>query len=180
MPPRHLKSFVCSIAYPAWLLGKYPHLRIMIVVGNVALRNELSAKLTDLMCHPRYQSLFPHLNISCNGNIIHNGFQGAVEFYLVNQSMVGKGADVIVIDDPLSPKHATDSKHLSSTNNWYDENVFQRLNNKSKGVVILTMQRLSENDLIAHVQQQEEWDILRYQRLLNVMSIKEVYWFVQR
>ena len=163
MPPRHLKTFISSIAYTAWLLGKYPDRRIMIIVGNIALRNEIHTALVNLMSHPRYRSVFPHVKISVGARDIRiKNMGGAVELYLVNQSMVGQGADVIIIDDPVSPTQASDPKNLTRVNNWYDDNVYQRLNNKSKGVVIVVMQRLNENDLVGHLQSQGHWTTLQY------------------
>ena len=162
VPPRHLKSFTASIAYPAWLIAGDPRRRTVIICGTHTLRNELSAKLQDLVIHPRFRSVFPELKLTSNSRGVSTSFGGGIEYFVVSESIIGKGADVIIIDDPISPSHANDPRKLERLNQWYDDNVFQRLDDKQQGIVVLVMQRLAVNDLVGHLGQQDGWSFLRY------------------
>jgi len=75
--------------------------------------------------------------------------------------LTGRGADFIIIDDPLKPEEAMSEVRRQSVNDWYDHTLCTRLNDKRKGVIILIMQRLHEDDLTGHVQKSSPWKILR-------------------
>lgn len=162
MPPRHLKSFIASIAYPAWAIAGDPRRRIVVIAGTRTLRNELYMKFRDLVNHPRFRSVFPELSVYTATRSVRTRNGGLVEFYTINESLIGKGADIIVIDDPVSPSDANEPRKLEQVNQWYDDNVFQRLDDKKKGVVVLAMQRLSWNDLAGHLEAKTGWTFLRY------------------
>jgi predicted phage terminase large subunit-like protein len=76
--------------------------------------------------------------------------------------LVGRGGDIIIIDDPLKPEEALSDARRSDVNDWYDRSVYTRLNNKQRGCIILIMQRLHQDDLVAHVLQQEEWEVVSF------------------
>jgi hypothetical protein len=162
LPPRHLKSFTASIAYPAWLIACNPERRIVVMSGTRSLQSELLTKFMALVAHPKLRSVFPNLKFSKTSRGFKTKQGGAVEFFVVSESMIGKGADVIVIDDPISPTQANDGRKLARLNQWYDENIYQRLNDKREGVIAVVMQRLAVDDLIGHLEKQDEWSFLRY------------------
>ena len=74
--------------------------------------------------------------------------------------LTGRGADYIIIDDPLKPDEAVSDAQRRAVNHWYDHTLYSRLNNKDEGVIIIVMQRLHEDDLVGHVLAQETWDVL--------------------
>jgi hypothetical protein len=76
--------------------------------------------------------------------------------------LTGRGADVIVIDDPLKPEEALSEAHRRAANEWFDNTLYSRLNDKQMGAIILIMHRLHEDDLVGHVLTQEDWDIVRF------------------
>jgi hypothetical protein len=61
--------------------------------------------------------------------------------------LTGRGADFIIIDDPLKPDEAVSDTQRKAVNDWYDHTLLSRLNNKRDGCIILIMQRLNEDDL---------------------------------
>ena len=67
--------------------------------------------------------------------------------------LTGRGADFIIIDDPLKPEEALSDTQRKSTNDWYDHTLVSRVNDKRTGCIILIMQRLHEDDLVGHVLQ---------------------------
>ena len=75
--------------------------------------------------------------------------------------LTGRGADVIIIDDPLKPDDALSDTRRSAVNDWYDNTLLSRLNSKEQGIIILVMQRLHQDDLVGHVLDRgEEWETL--------------------
>jgi predicted phage terminase large subunit-like protein len=75
--------------------------------------------------------------------------------------LTGRGAQFIIIDDPLKPDEALSDSRRQSVNDWYDNTLCSRLNDKRTGCIILIMQRLHEDDLTGHVQKPGNWEILR-------------------
>ncbi|MGH7085220.1 MAG: hypothetical protein ACREFN_09560, partial [Acetobacteraceae bacterium] len=71
--------------------------------------------------------------------------------------LTGRGADVIIIDDPLKPEEALSDKERERVNEWFDHTLLSRLDDKTKGTIILIMQRLHEDDLVGHVLSEEPW-----------------------
>ena len=72
--------------------------------------------------------------------------------------LTGRGSDFIVIDDPLKPDEALSETRRKSVNEWFDHTLYSRLNDKR---IIIIMQRLHEDDLVGHVLEQEDWDLVR-------------------
>jgi hypothetical protein len=75
--------------------------------------------------------------------------------------LTGRGADFIIIDDPLKPDQALSETQRKAVNEWYDHTLISRLNSKRDGCMILIMQRLHEDDLVGHVLQRGNWRVLR-------------------
>ena len=78
----------------------------------------------------------------------------------VHGVLTGKGADIIIIDDPLKAAEALSATVREGVNRWYGNTLCSRLNSKTDGAIIAIMQRFHENDLAGHVLSQEPWDVL--------------------
>jgi hypothetical protein len=76
--------------------------------------------------------------------------------------LTGRGADIIVIDDPLKADDALSESRRRSVNEWCDNTLRSRLNNQEHGAIIIVMQRLHADDLVAHVREHESWDIMSF------------------
>ena len=76
--------------------------------------------------------------------------------------LTGRGADVILIDDPLKPIDALSESRRTAANDWFDSTLYSRLNDKAKGAIIIVMQRLHEDDLAGHVLKQEGWELVSF------------------
>jgi len=76
--------------------------------------------------------------------------------------LTGRGADIIVIDDPLKPEEALSEAQRQAANEWYDHTLYSRLNDKRYGAIVIVMQRLHEDDLVGHVLGQEQWEVVRF------------------
>src|SRR6516165_8406778 len=75
--------------------------------------------------------------------------------------LTGRGADLIIIDDPLKPEEALSQAQRRASNDWYDHTLYSRLNDKLTGAIVLIMHRLHQDDLTAHVLAQEAWEVVR-------------------
>ena len=67
---------------------------------------------------------------------------------------------MVIVDDPLGATYADDNNRRESMNAWYDQNIYQRLNRKQDGVVIVLMQRLHVDDLTGHLLKKDGWEVL--------------------
>jgi len=74
--------------------------------------------------------------------------------------LTGRGADFILIDDPLKPGEAVSDVQRKATNEWYSNALYSRLNDKRSGAIVIIMQRLHEDDLVGHVLAQEPWELV--------------------
>lgn len=88
--------------------------------------------------------------------------------------MTGRGANYILIDDPLKPDEALSETQRNAVNNWFDHTLYSRLNDKTTGCIILIMQRLHENDLVGHVLKSEKWKVIRFPAIAEVDDVYEI------
>lgn len=166
LPPRQLKSHAISIAFPAWLLGHRPWMQILSVTYAQDLSDALARNSRRLMTSPFYQALFD--TRLAPGREAVSDFETMQQGYRLSTSvggvLTGRGADIIIIDDPLKADDALSDARRTSVNEWYDNTLRSRLNNQEKGSIIIVMQRLHADDLVAHVLQNEaeHWDILSF------------------
>ena len=109
IPPRHLKSLCASVALPAWLLGHDPSAQILCVSYAQDLADKLSRDCLLIMQSEWYQQLFPNTRLSkvrqavAEFTTTAHGFRKATS---VDGVLTGRGADFIIIDDPLKPEDA--------------------------------------------------------------------------
>ncbi len=163
VPPRSLKSHQASICFPAYVLGHRPSAQIVCVSYGQDLANKLALDCRTLMGSELYRGLFP-VQLSPRKQSVQeflttaNGSRLATS---VGGVLTGRGADIIIIDDPLKPDEAVSQTQRQAVNNWYDHTLYSRLNNKSTGCIIIIMQRLHEGDLVGHVMEQEPWELVR-------------------
>jgi predicted phage terminase large subunit-like protein len=164
IPPRHLKSHTTSIAFPAWVLGHQPAKQILCVSYARDLSDNLARDSRNLMTSPFYEALFV-TRISGERDAVSE-FKTTEGGYRLSTSiggvLTGRGADIIIIDDPLKADDALSETRRRSVNDWYDNTLRSRLNNQQSGAIIIVMQRLHADDLVAHVRDHEAWDVLSF------------------
>lgn len=164
IPPRHLKSLAASIALPAWWLGHDPTAAIINVTYGQELSDKFARDCRAILMSAWYQALFPTRLTTSRAAIqelitTRGGFRMATS---VNGVLTGRGADVIIIDDPLKPIDAMSDSRRTAAKEWYDGTLYSRLNDKTRGTIIIIMQRLHEDDLVGHVLRQEGWDLVSF------------------
>jgi predicted phage terminase large subunit-like protein len=165
LPPRSLKSHAVSVAFPAWLLGHDPTAQIICASYGQELAEKLARDSRALMASSSYRRLFPTTRLSSEKQsvseflTIEQGFRMSTS---IGGVLTGRGADYIVLDDPLKPDEALSETRRSSVNQWFDNTLLSRLNSKENGVIIIVLQRLHQDDLAGHVLDQGAWEVLSF------------------
>jgi predicted phage terminase large subunit-like protein len=167
LPPRHLKSHMASIAFPAFWLGHRPNASIINVTYGQALSDKFARECRSVMTSGWYAKLFATRLINSRAALqdLTTTAGGSRFATSVNGVLTGRGADLIIIDDPLKPDEAMSEAQRRNANEWYDSTLYSRLNHKAEGCIIIIMQRLHENDLVGHVLEQEGWELLSFPAL---------------
>jgi len=153
LPPRHLKSFIASVALPAFILGMDPSAKIVCISYSDELTKKLSLDFKRLVESEGYRMLYPHVRPTkkTEGEFVtdQGGSRLATSVY---GTLTGRGGDFIIIDDPIKAADALSDKLRESTNEWFNNTLFSRLDDKQRSVLILVMQRLHVNDLTGFVE----------------------------
>jgi len=176
IPPRHLKSHAVSIAFPAWVLGHHPSKKILTVSYAQDLSDNLARHCRTLMQSPFYRSLFdtrlaPGHEAIRDFGTIERGYRFSTS---IEGVLTGRGGDIIILDDPQKADDTISETRRKSLKAWYDNTLRSRLNSQETGAIVIVMQRLHADDLIAHVQQHERWDVLS---LPAIAEQDEIYRF---
>src|SRR5689334_10289311 len=113
---------VASIAFPAWCLGLDPTVQILCVSYAQDLADKLARDCRGIMMSPWYRKLFatriePHRQTVHEFITTRQGYRLAT---LTGGVLTGRGADIIVIDDPLKPEEALSDAQRQAANDWYD------------------------------------------------------------
>jgi hypothetical protein len=173
VPPRMLKSHCASIALPAYILGRDPRKKILCLNGSMALEQDLHDTCYSLMKSTRYQQVFEQTSVSEANKKISTNHGGYKLTMGMTANLTGMGADIVIIDDPLSTYQADDKTARNKVNTQFDSNVLQRLNCKKTGAIIVVMQRLHENDLTGHIlSNQDGWTHLN----LPAVALQDEEW----
>lgn len=161
VPPRSLKSFLVSVALPAFRLGRDPTAKIIAASYSLDLAVKLSNDCRALIASPWYRSLFTHVILRKDTETefatTHGGFRYATSS---GGTLTGRGADLIILDDPQKSDDAQSETKRRSLQDWYRNTLYTRLNDRGRGAFILVMQRLHINDLAGHVRAAGGWKIL--------------------
>ena len=159
-PPRSLKSFLVSVAWPAFMLGHKPSYKIICASYSQVLADTLSSECRRLMQSDWYCRLFAtRLTKSAEDELITTvgGFRIAKS---VGGTLTGLGGDALIVDDPLNANDAGSDVNRKAVNIWFTRTLMTRLNNKAQGAVIVVMQRLHQDDLTGHLIEKGGWDLL--------------------
>jgi predicted phage terminase large subunit-like protein len=159
--PRGLKSHCASITFPAWYLGHNPTGQIICASYGQDLADKFARDCRTIMAADWYKAIFATrvANRQAVADFMTTE-QGVRMSTSVGGVLTGRGADLIIIDDPLKPDEALSETRRMAVNEWYDNTLVSRLNDKTNGCIIIIMQRLHQDDLVGHVLEQEDWEVL--------------------
>ena len=154
MPPRHTKSEFASYLLPAWFLGKYPDKKIIQTAHTAELAVGFGRKVRNLVNSADYKAVFPNVSLQSDSKAAGrwNTNQGGDYFAIgVGGAVTGKGADLLIIDDPHSEQEgaSADINVFNRTYEWYTSGPRQRL--QPNGSIVVVMTRWHNKDLTGQV-----------------------------
>lgn len=176
MPPRHTKSEFASYVLPSWFLGRFPEKKVIQTAHTAELAVGFGRKVRNLVGSEDYQKVFPGVtlrqdskaagrwNTSAGGEYFAIGVGGAV---------TGKGADLLIIDDPHSEQEGQsgDSSVFDRVYEWYTSGPRQRL--QPGGAIVIVMTRWHKRDLTGQILKSsvqrsgsDEWEVIELPAIL--------------
>lgn len=151
IPPRHGKSLITSVLWPAWEWIPRPSTKLIASSYGIDLATRDTVRARRLMASPWYQARWGgrwRFTSDQNTKTRYDNDQGGHRIAAsVGGSVTGEGADIFVIDDPHKLEHAHQPNSLASGVSWVREVVPSRLNDKKTGRIVCIMQRVHEADV---------------------------------
>lgn len=177
MPPRHTKSEFASYLLPAWFLGKFPHKKVIQTSHTAELAVGFGRKVRNLVDQDVYAKIFPGVGLQADSKAAGRwatNKQGDYFAIGVGGAVTGKGADLLIIDDPHSEQEAalaeTNPEIYDKVYEWYTSGPRQRL--QPGGAIVIVMTRWSKRDLTGQVIKAEaqrggeEWEVIDFPAIL--------------
>jgi predicted phage terminase large subunit-like protein len=177
MPPRHTKSEFASYLLPAWFLGKFPEKKIIETAHTAELAVGFGRKVRNLVDSDVYKSIFPGVGLQSDSKAAGRWATSAGGDYFaigIGGAVTGKGADILIIDDPHSEQEATlaesNPEVYDKVYEWYTSGPRQRL--QPGGSIIIVMTRWSKKDLTGQVVKSalqrsgEEWEVIEFPAIM--------------
>jgi predicted phage terminase large subunit-like protein len=176
MPPRHTKSEFGSYLLPAWMMGKFPHRKIIQSSHTADKALEFGRKVRNLVAAPQFRAVFPDVSLQADSKAAGKWSTNKGGSYFavgVGGAVAGYGGDLIVIDDPHSEQ---DGKNLNSdafdsTYDWYMTGPRQRL--QPGGAILLIMTRWSKRDLTGRLldyaaknPDADQWEVIEFPAIM--------------
>jgi predicted phage terminase large subunit-like protein len=161
MPPRHTKSEFSSYLLPAWLMGRKPTLKIMQTTHTAELAFRFGRKVRNLMNSQEYKAVFESVELRADSQAAGRWETSKGGEYFaagVGGAVTGRGADLLIIDDPHSEQDALSPTALEHAYEWYTSGPRQRL--QPGGAIVIVMTRWAENDLTGKLLRQQARDVL--------------------
>jgi predicted phage terminase large subunit-like protein len=161
MPPRHTKSEFSSYLLPAWLMGRKPTLKIMQTTHTAELAFRFGRKVRNLMNSQEYKAVFEGVELRADSQAAGRWETSKGGEYFaagVGGAVTGRGADLLIIDDPHSEQDALSPTALEHAYEWYTSGPRQRL--QPGGAIVIVMTRWAENDLTGKLFRQQARDVL--------------------
>ena len=169
MPPRHTKSEFASYLFPAWVMGQRPETKIIQATHTAELAVGFGRKVKNLIDSEVYRDVFPELALAKDAKASGRwSTDKGGEYYAVGVggALAGRGANLCIIDDPVSEQDALSPTALDNIYEWYTSGPRQRL--QPGGASIIVMTRWSIRDLTAKVLQKQaeggadKWEVVEF------------------
>ena len=178
MPPRHTKSEFASYLLPAWFLGKFPHKKVIQCSHTAELAVGFGRKVRNLVDTDAFKTIFPDLALASDSKAAgrwNTNKQGDYFAIGIGGAVTGKGADVLIIDDPHSEQEAAlaeiNPDIYDKTYEWYTSGPRQRL--QPGGAIVIVMTRWSKRDLTGQILKDaaandslDEWEVIEFPAIL--------------
>ena len=169
MPPRHTKSEFASYLFPSWLMGRKPTSKIIQATHTSELAVGFGRKVKNLIDSPEFSDIFPGVSLATDAKASGRwSTNKGGEYYAVGVggALAGRGADLLIIDDPVSEQDALSPSALDNIYEWYTSGPRQRL--QPGGSIIIVKTRWSVRDLTAKVLKKQaeggadQWEVVEF------------------
>lgn len=187
VPPRNSKSSTTCVAMPAWTWGprNLPGKKFMYVTHSLRLARRDSVGTRRVIQSPWYQENWGDRFQLRGDQKTKDRFENDQSGYRMigsfhGGSVIGEGADFLGIDDPIDPDNADNPNELERIVETFEGALVGRLNDQIRGVIVLIMQRLAENDLCGHVLKKAGWTHLRLPTEFEVEDRCRTFVYVRR
>ena len=176
MPPRHTKSEFASYLLPAWFLGKYPEKKIIQTAHTAELSVGFGRKVRNLVDSDDYKKIFPSVALRADSKAAGRWStnKGGEYFAIgVGGAVTGKGADLLIIDDPHSEQEgqSADPSVFDKVHEWYTSGPRQRL--QPGGAIVVVMTRWHKRDLTGQILKSslqragtDEWEVIEFPAIM--------------
>ena len=184
MPPRHTKSEFASHLFPAFFMGRHPKAKLIQTTHTGELSIRFGRKTKNLLESDEYAKVFPGVHLAADSKAAgrwesnHGGEYFAAG---VGGAITGRGADLLIIDDPHSEQDALSPTVLESHYEWYTSGPRQRL--QPNGAIVLVMTRWSIKDLTGKLLEaqgkeamSDQWEIVEFPAVLNDKAMWGNFW----
>ena len=181
MPPRHTKSEFASTYFPAWIMGRDPSRKIMQTTHTGELAVRFGRKVRNMMDSDIYKQIFPEVLLSSDSKSAGRWETNKSGEYFaagVGGAITGRGADLLIIDDPHSEQDAMSPTAMESCWEWYTSGPRQRL--QPGGSIVLVMTRWSGIDLTAKLLEAQkesladQWEIVEFPAIFPETEDKRI------
>tara|TARA_B100001142_G_scaffold62747_2_gene61987 strand:+ start:1613 stop:3094 length:1482 start_codon:yes stop_codon:yes gene_type:complete len=174
MPPRHTKSEFASIYFPAYMLGLNSKLKIIQATHTTELATGFGRKCKALVDSPDYKTIFEDTKVSPDSKAAGRwATTDGGEYFAagVGAAITGRGADLLIIDDPHSEQDALSPTAMENCYEWYTSGPRQRL--QPGGRIVVVMTRWSTKDLTAEVLKKQteansdQWEVVEFPAIFD-------------
>jgi predicted phage terminase large subunit-like protein len=154
MPPRHGKTELATKRFPAWFVGRDPYRSVIAASYADDLAQEFGREVREIMRAPFYSQVFPGTRLrqgSASADRLQTTGGGVMVFTGRKGGLTGKGADLLLIDDPVKDREEADSPAMRNKMwSWFSDVAMSRLMDTAARVVII-MTRWHEDDLVGRL-----------------------------
>jgi predicted phage terminase large subunit-like protein len=171
LPPRHLKTLLSSVCLSAWKFAREPSAKIMVVTYSEQLAESIARGVRGILQSDWFKEVFPTRIAKDHSAVMDFATTAGGALYAASfgGSITGRGADLIIIDDPHDIKDAGNPQQLAQSTELFETVVLSRLNNRKTGKVVVIAHRIHEDDLSGHVLRQRNWTHL----VLPMVALKD-------
>jgi len=174
LPPRHSKSEFASTYFPSWMMGRKPDLKIIQTTHTAELAVRFGRKVRNLIDSDDYSQIFPDVKLQSDNKSAGRwttNHEGESFYAGVGGAITGRGADLLIIDDPHSEQDAMSPTAMESAYDWYTSGPRQRL--QPGGIIIIVMTRWSTKDLVGKVlknqgkdEHADQWEVVEFPAIM--------------
>jgi len=166
LPPGYLKTHICSVSFPAWVLGRDPRRSILIVSETNETALEIRERCVELMRSKLYKWLFPRARISKVGRNVEFSYGGRIRHMGIGYTLPRRSSDLVIIDNPQSLQ----SLKRLDLESYAD--IGATLHDPKQGMILVVTRRLGKTDFSAYLRSLRGWGCMK----LPVVSTRDTEW----